>query len=580
MRPTTGAMLQENNNNNHHCLSMSAFPQEMLQKCSKTSLPFPSRVELGLGDLPLIRGLRAWALCSKNRRKAGSLLGVGKAPAVPPPGRGTSTSCQRPADVYLSGYGPPLGLDARQAGIGALVTVATLKTSEGGGKTQTQCLFLRTEKGSCLYSTARPGSVPPASMVGEWLRGKRGTEAPPAEAGATRVRSDRRWRKSGITAGRERKAISGEQQRRSCRKAQADGVKPLPSKSCTRGSSRDEPEGAEGPTRGAGVELNSEEKEASKEEEGRVSDAASDASNYTHRNSNCSSDVDGGQETKRDQRLKEPQTSYKKDGCVRRDEDGNAEEPRKPEEELKQNAELETEMKSSLPVEGGVSDDWYNQLGVEPGPEAENDAVKEEGPDSEESNSLQEEKGVLRSPVRRRDLSICENSEGKREDGRTCSKRNDGEERRSGASGRDWREKEGDTSARAQTDRQKSTLALNPAPSVPPLAPMATSLPCQEEEEEGEVVAVAPGQEGGRKQERSPKGELEDNSEEARGSTVATEEGGKEEEEEEEDEFGVFMQAEEEGVNMSASVPCGSRGSTGESRLFIPSCFSSLIDAC
>ncbi|XP_054868298.1 retinitis pigmentosa 1-like 1 protein [Amphiprion ocellaris] len=224
MRPTTGTMLQQNNNNNYPCLNVSGSTREMLQKCSRASLPFPSRLELGLGDLPLIRGLRAWALCSKNRHKAGGLLGGGQAPTAPPAGRGTS--CPRPADVYLSGewgrmgYGIPLGLDARQAGIGALVTVATLKTSEGSGKTQTQCLFLRTEKGSCLYSTAKPGSGGTTGVVGGWLRGKTGgggggrDNGPPAQTGANRVRvrSGRRWRKSGNA---EKTGWSRERQQRS-----------------------------------------------------------------------------------------------------------------------------------------------------------------------------------------------------------------------------------------------------------------------------------------------------------------------------------------------------------------------------
>lgn len=229
-------MLQQNNNNNYPCLSVAGSSRELLQKCSRASLPFPSRLELGLADLPLIRGLRAWALCSKNRHKTGSLLEGGQAPAVPPAGRGGSTPGPRPADVYLSeewgrmGYGLPLGVDGRQAGIGALVTVATLKTSEGSGKTQTQCLFLRTEKGSCLYSAAKPSSGVTASAatsgVGGWLRGKAGgggcrdTPAgptPPPQTGANRVRlrSGRRWRKSCNAAGREKSGVSRERQQRS-----------------------------------------------------------------------------------------------------------------------------------------------------------------------------------------------------------------------------------------------------------------------------------------------------------------------------------------------------------------------------
>nr|XP_043888236.1 uncharacterized protein LOC122773540 [Solea senegalensis] len=238
MRPTTSIMLQQNNNNNYPCLNMSGSTREMLQKCSRPSLPFPSRLELGLGDLPLIRGLRAWALCSKNRCKAGGVLGGMQAPTAPPAGQGSSTSCPRPADVYLSGewnrmgYGLPLGLDARQAGIGALVTVASLKTSEGSGKTQTQCLFLRTEKGNCLYSTAKPGSRAitgaVSSGVGGWLRGKTGGRDNPVGrkdnrpnlmvqpgANRVRVRSGRRWRKSGNVAGREKASVSKERRQRS-----------------------------------------------------------------------------------------------------------------------------------------------------------------------------------------------------------------------------------------------------------------------------------------------------------------------------------------------------------------------------
>ncbi|XP_049930165.1 uncharacterized protein si:ch211-14c7.2 [Epinephelus moara] len=240
MRPTTSNMLQQNNNNNYPCLNVSGSTREMLQKCSRASLPFPSRLELGLGDLPLIRGLRAWALCSKNRRKAGGMLGGGQAPTAPPAGHWGSTSCPRPADVYLSGewgrmgYGLPLGLDARQAGIGALVTVATLKTSEGSGKTQTQCLFLRTEKGSCLYSTAKPSSgvttSGASSVVGGWLRGKTGGGGRDIPAGRrdngqtlpthngvnrVRVRSGRRWRKSSNAAAREKTGVSRERQQSS-----------------------------------------------------------------------------------------------------------------------------------------------------------------------------------------------------------------------------------------------------------------------------------------------------------------------------------------------------------------------------
>ncbi|XP_049582368.1 uncharacterized protein si:ch211-14c7.2 [Syngnathus scovelli] len=203
MRLTWSAMLQANNNNNYPCLKAS--PREAPLKCPLGSQPLPSRLELGLADLPLIRGLRAWALCSKNRQK-GATPPSG-APVTPPTGR--RTSCPRPADVHLSGtWGPGYGLP--QAGAGALVTVATLKTSEGNGKTQTQCLFLRNDKG--LYSPC--GGI---SGAGAWLRGKPGTgrrdvSAPQTQTAASRVRvrSGRRWRKSTHPVGREKRHPDGE----------------------------------------------------------------------------------------------------------------------------------------------------------------------------------------------------------------------------------------------------------------------------------------------------------------------------------------------------------------------------------
>ncbi|XP_034024562.1 uncharacterized protein si:ch211-14c7.2 isoform X2 [Thalassophryne amazonica] len=226
MRLRAGAMLQQNNNNNYPCLRLSASSQEVLQKCTRASLPFPSRLELGLTDLPVIRGLRAWVLCSKNGRKAGGLFGGGQTPAALLAGRGSSKFCPRPADAYLSeewshvGYGLPLGVDTRQAGVGGLVTVATLKTSEGSGKTQTQCLFVRTQKGNCLYSKVKAGCGTPGSAgVEGWLREKTGGggggrhsgAALPGQTRVNRVRaqSGRRWRRSGNAAG-----LSKERQQR------------------------------------------------------------------------------------------------------------------------------------------------------------------------------------------------------------------------------------------------------------------------------------------------------------------------------------------------------------------------------
>lgn len=131
-------------------------------------------------------------------------------------------------------YGLPFGPDAGQAGIRALVTVASLKTSEGSGKTQTQCLFLQTEKGSCLYSAGKPvfggSSNAASSVVGGWLKGKTGATGcretpvmqrdqgptPVAESGANHVggRSGRRWRKSCNAARKEKKGVSRDGQQR------------------------------------------------------------------------------------------------------------------------------------------------------------------------------------------------------------------------------------------------------------------------------------------------------------------------------------------------------------------------------
>ncbi|XP_057685075.1 uncharacterized protein LOC130911246 [Corythoichthys intestinalis] len=200
MRLTWSAMLQHNNNNNYPCLKASPHEAPLMS----ASQPIPSRLELGLGDLPLIRGLRAWVLCSKNRQKGGAPPAGRRAPVTPPASR--RTYCPRPADVHLSGtWGSGYGLP--HAGVGALVTVATLKTSEGTGKTQTQCLFLRNDKGTCLYSTS--GGT---SGAGAWLRGKSGTSRRDIStlqmqtaASRVRLRSGRRWRKSGHPVVREKR---------------------------------------------------------------------------------------------------------------------------------------------------------------------------------------------------------------------------------------------------------------------------------------------------------------------------------------------------------------------------------------
>ena len=207
-------MIQQNNNNNYPCLEMSCSPREVLQKCQRSYLPFTGRLELG--DMPLVKGLRAWAACSKNRRRA----------APPPRSQGT---CPRPADGYpvggRLGYGLGLPLDSnyasnpRQTGLGALVTVATLKASEGGGQTQTRCLFLKTEGGRCLYSTGSPrpctqGLAPqsPSTLVGSWLRDKVGGVRDSSTVGKMGV-----WDMGGASELYQVKSRSAQRWRTSCK---------------------------------------------------------------------------------------------------------------------------------------------------------------------------------------------------------------------------------------------------------------------------------------------------------------------------------------------------------------------------
>lgn len=617
-------MLQQNNNNNYPCLSQA----EILQKCSRTSLLFPSRLELG--DLPLVRGLRAWALCSKNRRKAGGLLWGGKAPAAAPPGRRSSTACPRPADVYLSGelgrpgYGLPPGLDAR-----ALVTVATLKPSEGSGKTQTRCLFLRTEKGSCLYSTAKPspGGTTSAApgMVGEWLKGKPGrAESPPGQDGANRVRvrSDRRWRKSGnVAAGQERKerpqmtepTVEERQEEpdkggpespqqnvsrtRGCRSASPERRSPC-GRRTQRRRSRDKQEDSESLDKTNVVKGQSGERQEAEPSPDPEPDRAS---------SSC--DADEGGETTEAERTEESrtQTSRVLDDFTEA-EDANpdvvrgragdtmetrwdrkpgdfCQQPEASDDEGPESEKLTESFSSadplrpaepSAPQEGQVSSS---------GPELDFSCVPEQNFAAEKSNTATEnskKKKVLVSlkdsqPTEKEPVSSASESETQTvegEDGSTGTGP-DGSGAEASEDKEDcgpepeesWKDEDQDTSGQTIITRvEPNTCVFNPvalfspAPSLPPRASMATDPPSLEAEEEEEREA----QRGAEEERRRRGDELED-----RGSTVDPEEVTKEEEE---DEFGVFVQAEgepawSEGVNVSSSVPCGSRGRIGKFQL-------------
>ncbi|RVE65203.1 hypothetical protein OJAV_G00133180 [Oryzias javanicus] len=471
MRPT---MLQQNNNNNYPCLNMSGSSREMLQKFSRTSLPFPSRVELGLGDLPLIRGLRAWALFSRNRRKACGLPGAG--PADP---KGQGGPCPQPADVYLSGewgLGLPLGLDARQAEIGALVTVASLKTSEGGGKTQTQCLFLRTQKGGHLYSTSKPAG-------GDWLQGKTakggGRESAGSGTNRVKVKSGRRWRKSSSAAQQR----SGERQEEPEKGAPDRNQPPSPQPDSRRSRCSHR-------TCDPKMQTST-----------FISDSCEEGSKHETKQEESSAPV-GGSVCSPD-----PQTDLNHFEV-------------EPEFRFESEGELDVHLQRS-----NLAEVTSNTVKEEPNPHKE---------EQEENTKEQEEKGGS--------SSLLTSEDGETE--RTCSSQ---EEDSHGA-------------------------AANRAPSLPPLASMATGLPCleagREEKEEEEAVRVETEDE----EKRRNRGELEEKREEERNSKVAAEE--ERTEEEEEEEFGVFMQAEEapawsEGVNMCASSPgesaesgCGSSLST------------------
>lgn len=477
-------MLQQNNNNNYPCLNMSGSSREMLQKFSRTSLPFPSRVELGLGDLPLIRGLRAWALFSRNRRKACGLLGAG--PADP---KGQGGPCPQPADVYLSGewgLGLPLGLDARQAEIGALVTVASLKTSEGGGKTQTQCLFLRTQKGGHLYSTAKPAG-------GDWLQGKtaKGGGRESAESGTNRVkvRSGRRWRKSSSTAQREAQERSGELQEELDKGGPDRNQPPSPQPDSRRSRCSH---------RTCDPKMQTSTFTSDSCEEGSKHETKQEESSAPVGGSVCSPNP----QTDLNHFEVEPDFGFESKG------------------------ELDAHLQRS-----NLTEVTSNTVKEEPNPLKEAFSAEE-----------QEEKGGSSS------LLISEDGEMER----TCSSLEE-----------DWH-----------------GATANLAPSLPPLASMATGLPCleaerEEKEEEEEAARVETEDE----EKRRKSGELEEKREEERNSKVAAEE-----ERTEEEEFGVFMQAEEapawsEGVNMCASSPGESADSGCECQTFSSLSVSSSLDS-
>ncbi|XP_067276400.1 uncharacterized protein si:ch211-14c7.2 [Pseudorasbora parva] len=155
-------MLQQNNNNN--CLDMAH--RELLHECRRTNVSLTSALEFGA--IPLIKGLRAWAVSggySKARRKAANGSRAQSACQQLPENRvgqrswsGQASSCYgHTLDGSNSTTRTP---GVRQGGLGALVTVATLKGTEGGGRqTQTRCLFLKAQgRGSYICAVGNRGA--------------------------------------------------------------------------------------------------------------------------------------------------------------------------------------------------------------------------------------------------------------------------------------------------------------------------------------------------------------------------------------------------------------------------------------
>lgn len=132
-------MLQHNNNNNYPCLDVAH--RELLHGCRRNGTTFSSA--FGFGAIPLIKGLRAWAVSggySRSKRKAAAASQA----SDPAHESRIGTSHRKIHSFHAPGV--------RKAGPGALVTVATLKDSDGVRQTQTRCLFLKAE--GCNYLCA------------------------------------------------------------------------------------------------------------------------------------------------------------------------------------------------------------------------------------------------------------------------------------------------------------------------------------------------------------------------------------------------------------------------------------------
>ncbi|XP_055030206.2 uncharacterized protein [Misgurnus anguillicaudatus] len=219
-------MLQQNNNNNHPCLDMTH--REILHDYRRPSVSFTSAIEFGA--IPLIKGLRAWAVSggySKTRRKG----------AAGPRAQGT---CQQPHESRVgqtgwsgqvsNGYAQTLESTAstartpgiRQGGPGALVTVATLKGTEGGGRqTQTRCLFLKAqERGNYICAVGNRGAgtrIHTVILDGAKEEGRCSSRGPRVNQDGTdeggtlrpKPRAIRKWRKCSKGSAQKQKTSQG-----------------------------------------------------------------------------------------------------------------------------------------------------------------------------------------------------------------------------------------------------------------------------------------------------------------------------------------------------------------------------------
>ncbi|XP_066560031.1 uncharacterized protein LOC136749532 [Amia ocellicauda] len=199
-------MLQQNNNNNYSCLERGCNNRQIILEANSQGggPPFASLLQVaslqefrGAQCQPQkLKGFRSWAVssvCAKNRKKAAlsksdprpcfqgsggitvsKTKGVNNTPASA--GSRLKKSCCKSTQSR-----PSVSLEvqikaatsiccqnprSRAGNVGSLVTVATLKASEGS-KTQTQCFFLKSEAQNYCCATRSNYRRPPPSLASE-----------------------------------------------------------------------------------------------------------------------------------------------------------------------------------------------------------------------------------------------------------------------------------------------------------------------------------------------------------------------------------------------------------------------------